>query len=117
MKPDLIERLRQSALIAKAGCTWTGNGWMHTATPPELLEEAADALSAYVHSGWIPLRDRAPEGDGDVLVSHMVYMGDIVIRPKSTLRLFASDPSDQTMMDAHWMPLPPAHTCENGSAS
>lgn len=56
---------------------------------------------------WIPVSERAPEGDGWVLCAHEVLgIGGVVIRDKSAVRLWVNDPRDKSMMDAYWMELP-----------
>ena len=71
------------------------------------------ALPEVVAPQWIPVRERLPEGDGDVLATHWAlgvddgHMG-MAIRSAKTIRLWASDPSDISLMDAYWMELPVA---------
>ena len=60
---------------------------------------------------WIPLRERAPDGDDDVLVCHPAFRSHktergIAMRSAKVVRIWAS-PDDSSMIDAHWMPLPP----------
>ncbi len=54
---------------------------------------------------WSSIRERLPDGDGDVLTWHPNFK-EIRRRSANTVRIWASDPSDTSMMDSMWHPLP-----------
>lgn len=64
------------------------------------------------YPGWIPVKERQPEGYGEVLVAHPVFSNTatewcgVTIRSASTVRLWMSDKGDTSMEDAFWMWLP-----------
>ncbi len=57
-------------------------------------------------SGWVRVEERLPEGGNDVLTWHPVMGCQPCIRAAKTVRIWASDPQDTSMLDAFWTPLP-----------
>ena len=73
------------------------------------LEAAASARSETLHR-WIPVKDRVPsEADADetgcVLMSHPHFKG-VSTRHWKTVNAYATDPDDNSMIEASWMRLP-----------
>ena len=82
---------------------------VYTHLAKEIVEAAQRCSEA--EGRWIPIRERLPEGNGDVLAHHEAlgpFGNGVVIRPAQVVRHWGSHKDDESMMGAFWMPLPAA---------